>query len=156
MYVVLLPNAYYVFQSMIVPNIKTIYNYVEALAQGLPRDRVARVGPKPVEVRSVLRRDQTAILNIFFVSPPRLSRCSRSALSLAASLLHSAQGFLLRLDCAMDSIKDQVSNLTLYDLKAGVRKVQNGRFLHHACLSFSLFRSLLSCCSFLAFANCHA
>lgn len=32
----------------------------------------------------------------------------------------------------MDSIKDQVSNLTLYDLKAGVRKVQNGRFLHHA------------------------
>lgn len=24
------------------------------------------------------------------------------------------------------SIKDQVSNLTLYDLKAGVRKVQNG------------------------------
>lgn len=34
----------------------------------------------------------------------------------------SAQG-------AMDfsSLKDQVSNLTLYDLKAGVRKVQNGR-----------------------------
>lgn len=29
---------------------------------------------------------------------------------------------------AMDfsSLKDQVSNLTLYDLKAGVRKVQNG------------------------------
>jgi hypothetical protein len=26
----------------------------------------------------------------------------------------------------MNSIKDQVSNLTLYDLKAGVRKVQNG------------------------------
>ncbi|CAI7666976.1 unnamed protein product [Penicillium manginii] len=25
----------------------------------------------------------------------------------------------------MNSIKDQVSNLTLYDLKAGVRKVQN-------------------------------
>ena len=24
------------------------------------------------------------------------------------------------------SIKDQVSNLSLYDLKAGVRKVQNG------------------------------
>lgn len=24
------------------------------------------------------------------------------------------------------SLKDQVSNLTLYDLKAGVRKVQNG------------------------------
>lgn len=27
-----------------------------------------------------------------------------------------------------NSLKDQVSNLTLYDLKAGVRKVQNGRF----------------------------
>ncbi len=27
----------------------------------------------------------------------------------------------------LDSLKDQVSNLTLYDLKAGVRKVQNGR-----------------------------
>ena len=26
-----------------------------------------------------------------------------------------------------DSLKDQVSNLTLYDLKAGVRKVQNGK-----------------------------
>ena len=26
-----------------------------------------------------------------------------------------------------DNLKDQVSNLTLYDLKAGVRKVQNGK-----------------------------
>lgn len=26
----------------------------------------------------------------------------------------------------LSGIKDQVSNLTLYDLKAGVRKVQNG------------------------------
>ena len=25
-----------------------------------------------------------------------------------------------------NSLKDQVSNLTLYDIKAGVRKVQNG------------------------------
>lgn len=25
-----------------------------------------------------------------------------------------------------DSLKSQVSNLTLYDIKAGVRKVQNG------------------------------
>lgn len=32
-------------------------------------------------------------------------------------------------DSKMDlsSLKDQVSNLTLYDLKAGVRKVQNGK-----------------------------
>jgi epsin len=27
-----------------------------------------------------------------------------------------------------NNLKDQVSNLTLYDLKAGVRKVQNGEF----------------------------
>jgi len=27
-----------------------------------------------------------------------------------------------------ESLKSQVSNLTLYDLKAGVRKVQNGEF----------------------------
>lgn len=27
-----------------------------------------------------------------------------------------------------NSLKDQVSNLTLYDIKAGVRKVQNGAF----------------------------
>ena len=29
----------------------------------------------------------------------------------------------------LSSLKDQVSNLTLYDLKAGVRKVQNGKSL---------------------------
>ncbi len=29
----------------------------------------------------------------------------------------------------LSSLKDQVSNLTLYDLKAGVRKVQNGNLL---------------------------
>ena len=27
----------------------------------------------------------------------------------------------------LSSLKEQVSNLTLYDLKAGVRKVQNGK-----------------------------
>lgn len=26
-----------------------------------------------------------------------------------------------------DSLKDQVANLSLYDIKAGVRKVQNGK-----------------------------
>ena len=31
----------------------------------------------------------------------------------------------------LSSLKDQVSNLTLYDLKAGVRKVQNGKFARH-------------------------
>ena len=29
----------------------------------------------------------------------------------------------------LNSLKDQVSNLTLYDLKAGVRKVQNGKLV---------------------------
>lgn len=32
----------------------------------------------------------------------------------------------------LNSIKDQVSNLTLYDLKAGVRKVQNGKLRANA------------------------
>lgn len=39
---------------------------------------------------------------------------------LTASLLQ-----LFKMD--LNSLKDQVSNLTLYDLKAGVRKVQNGK-----------------------------
>lgn len=30
----------------------------------------------------------------------------------------------------LSSLKDTVSNLTLYDLKAGVRKVQNGKHRH--------------------------
>ena len=34
----------------------------------------------------------------------------------------------------LDSLKEQVSNLTLYDLKAGVRKVQNGR---NPCIAMS-------------------
>jgi hypothetical protein len=34
----------------------------------------------------------------------------------------------------MNSIKDQVSNLTLYDLKAGVRKVQNGTSIYFQLL----------------------
>lgn len=29
----------------------------------------------------------------------------------------------------LNSLRDQVSNLTIYDLKAGVRKVQNGQML---------------------------
>lgn len=44
------------------------------------------------------------------------------------------QLILLRVFCCLlqsskmdlNSLKDQVSNLTLYDIKAGVRKVQNG------------------------------
>lgn len=30
-----------------------------------------------------------------------------------------------------DSLKDTVANLTLYDVKAGVRKVQNGEIFHN-------------------------
>jgi hypothetical protein len=32
-----------------------------------------------------------------------------------------------------DSLKNQVSNLTLYDIKAGVRKVQNGTQIFETC-----------------------
>ena len=35
-----------------------------------------------------------------------------------------------------DSLKEQVSNLSLYDIKAGVRKVQNGK-----CSQFITFGS---------------
>ena len=41
----------------------------------------------------------------------------------------------------LNSIKDQVSNLSLYDLKAGVRKVQNGRQAEVERLRF--FRSMV-------------
>jgi epsin len=34
-----------------------------------------------------------------------------------------------------NSLKEQVSNLTLYDIKAGVRKVQNGRYSNEASTS---------------------
>jgi hypothetical protein len=50
--------------------------------------------------------------------------CSYSLCLTAACLsllLRSAQA-----NMDLNSLKDQVSNLTLYDIKAGVRKVQNG------------------------------
>lgn len=31
----------------------------------------------------------------------------------------------------LNSLKDTVANLSLYDIKAGVRKVQNGTLLRH-------------------------
>lgn len=39
----------------------------------------------------------------------------------------------------LQSLKDQVSNLTLYDIKAGVRKVQNGEHsrLYTSALAFN-------------------
>jgi hypothetical protein len=36
----------------------------------------------------------------------------------------------------LNNIKKQVSNLTLYDIKAGVRKVQNGMWHAIACTMF--------------------
>lgn len=42
------------------------------------------------------------------------------------SILPSASTKKFSMD--LNSLKDQVSNLTLYDLKAGVRKVQNGEY----------------------------
>lgn len=41
-----------------------------------------------------------------------------------------------------NSLKDQVTNLTLYDLKAGVRKVQNGELLPRARRAFAVTRML--------------
>jgi epsin len=38
------------------------------------------------------------------------------------------------------NLQDKVSNLTLYDLKAGVRKVQNGR-LHRFDVAFIVYES---------------
>ena len=48
----------------------------------------------------------------------------------AAYHFHIKQQYHSEQPCKMDfeSLKSQVSNLTLYDLKAGVRKVQNGMF----------------------------
>jgi hypothetical protein len=37
----------------------------------------------------------------------------------------------------LNNIKKQVSNLTLYDIKAGVRKVQNGMWRAVACMMCS-------------------
>ena len=34
-----------------------------------------------------------------------------------------------------NTLRDQVSNLTIYDLKAGVRKVQNGELLDQDIIS---------------------
>lgn len=44
--------------------------------------------------------------------------------------IHRSAAVLPAMD--FNSLKDQVSNLTLYDLKAGVRKVQNGTHLRMA------------------------
>ena len=44
----------------------------------------------------------------------------------------------------LNSLKDQVSNLTLYDLKAGVRKVQNGKLPRSTKLDYA-YRSHNSC-----------
>ena len=45
---------------------------------------------------------------------------------LVTSTTSPGRAFLVRMD--FNNLKDQVSNLTLYDIKAGVRKVQNGEF----------------------------
>jgi epsin len=34
------------------------------------------------------------------------------------------------MNLSLEGLKEQVSNLSLYDLKAGVRKVQNGAYHH--------------------------
>lgn len=44
----------------------------------------------------------------------------------------------------LNSLKDQVSNLTLYDLKAGVRKVQNGKMRWKDQFGLSLQKNLVA------------
>lgn len=51
-------------------------------------------------------------------------------MSFSASIpLVPAQTAVSRVTMDFASLKEQVSNLTLYDIKAGVRKVQNGTSL---------------------------
>jgi hypothetical protein len=47
--------------------------------------------------------------------------------TLPSSLVRTNGAQLDKMD--LNSLKDTVSNLTLYDLKAGVRKVQNGELV---------------------------
>ena len=42
----------------------------------------------------------------------------------------------------LSNLRDQVSNLTLYDIKAGVRKVQNGEIQ----MSLALLLLSIACC----------
>lgn len=52
----------------------------------------------------------------------------------------------------LGSLKEQVTNLSLYDLKAGVRKVQNGKPTH-AKASMTRLRTLKLTWAFLAVMN---
>lgn len=49
------------------------------------------------------------------------------SLSIVRSPLAPPQPLLTAATMDLNSLKDSVSNLTLYDIKAGVRKVQNGK-----------------------------
>ncbi|KAJ5808170.1 Golgi to endosome transport protein (Ent3) [Penicillium riverlandense] len=105
---------------------------MSGLCQGLPRDSVARGNQAswnffPLQPES---RDNRTVLD-----------CSLPSTSIAGALYSLVSpGELLRLSelrpfpldflqsplvMDFDNLKSQVSNLTLYDLKAGVRKVQN-------------------------------
>jgi hypothetical protein len=58
------------------------------------------------------------------------ARVNKSSATQQRVTSHIQQQYRRKSCCKMDfeSLKTQVSNLTLYDLKAGVRKVQNGMF----------------------------
>lgn len=108
------------------------------LCQGLPRDSVARgiraswnflpLQPGSRDNRTLLdcSLPSTPIVGALYslVSPGELPRLSE----LRPFPLDFLQSPLVM---DFDNLKNQVSNLTLYDLKAGVRKVQNGT----SCLS---------------------
>ena len=46
-----------------------------------------------------------------------------------------------------NTLRDQVSNLTIYDLKAGVRKVQNGQLLDQSMNLWRLSLWLMISCN---------
>ena len=48
----------------------------------------------------------------------------------------------------LNSLKDQVSNLTLYDIKAGVRKVQNGKPLIRSVAIYSRSHAITAVMNF--------
>ena len=41
---------------------------------------------------------------------------------------HRFQTQTIKMNLSLEGLKEQVSNLSLYDIKAGVRKVQNGKY----------------------------
>jgi len=100
--------------------------------QGLPRDRVARGNPAAGNRPTFPPR--TTFLLLRNPGGLRFSVFDFQSFEVSDIAQHSSRSPLRPIPpdrsppLAMDfsKIQEQVSNLTLYDIKAGVRKVQNG------------------------------